>query len=134
MLKLTPPLNLSINLDSRGDKEKLITIIEEEKYLLNDLVELLKVKSLSKKRELESILINMQRKEELIETLKHHYRSSKQWVLLANFSIKNRSEVRQLLEEILCELGRLQPNPFFRIFIVLIKEEEGEDSLYYNKY
>ena len=38
MLKLTPPLNLSINLDSRGDREKLITIIEEEKYLLNDLV------------------------------------------------------------------------------------------------
>ena len=59
------------------------------------------MKSLSKKRELECILINMQRKEELIDVLKHHYRSSKQWILLANFSITNRTEVRQLLEEII---------------------------------
>jgi hypothetical protein len=35
---------------------------------------------------------------------------------------------------LLSELGRLPPNPFFRIFIVLNREEEGPDSLYYNKY
>jgi hypothetical protein len=60
-------------------------------------VELLKVKSLAKKRELESVLVDMRRRSELVETLKQHYRASKQWLLLANFSVKDRAEVRQLL-------------------------------------
>jgi hypothetical protein len=116
VLRLTPPLSLSINL---GEREKVVTIIEEEKYLVGDLVEVLKVRSLAKKRELESVLVDMRRRGELVETLKQHYRASKQWLLLANFSVRQRAEVRQLLEELLSELSRLPPNPFFRIFIVL---------------
>lgn len=38
MLRLTPPLSLNISLEGRGEREKMITIIEEEKYLLGDLV------------------------------------------------------------------------------------------------
>jgi hypothetical protein len=40
----------------------------------------------------------MRHRAELVEIMKQHYRANKQWLLLANFSVRQRVEVRQLLE------------------------------------
>ena len=81
------------------------------------------------------LLVDMQKKEDILQTLRTLYQSTnKYWVYLANLTIQTSpKELGVFLQAITEELHRLPFNNSFRIFLIGLTQDQGA-HFFYNKF
>ena len=79
----------------------------------------MRVKALSRKRELIILMVDLSKSEEALLAIKKLYKSNnKYWIFLSNIKMGGTSKVDIFLQKIIEELNRLPLNTSFRIFLV----------------